>query len=147
MNNPFNIRFIRVSFTTMLLLVVFVLLSPVADASPPVPDNDGWFAPLWNFLDWIYSLWVDFKNWLLTFLIELILYFELLWLYLKLSLIELTWSIVYPVIQNLDLTNTIAQAFGNLDPAIQSYATTFRIGEAVNILASAKLTKMVLSWF
>lgn len=145
MNNPNVTRFCRTTMTTAVVVIVYFLLMPTADAS--TGGNTGFFGPLWDFIDWIYELWTDFTNWILSILIELILYFELLYIKLKISMIELTWSIVFPVIQSLDLSNTLSSAFGDLAPTVQSFATTFRIGEAVNILASAKLTKMVLSWF
>ncbi len=105
----------------------------------------GYFGALWDFINWIYDSIGDFKNDLLGYFMEVVKYFTFVWLNLKIATVTFVWGLVEPLIDALNLTDLITANFGGLSPDVQALITELRIGEAVNLLVSAKVSKMILN--
>lgn len=123
--------------TFFLLLVSFPVLA--ADG-----ETTGYFGALWDFIDWVYEALDNIKQTVLDYLgelgkIVLLYYFEV-----KLGAIQFIWSVAEPLIDSLNLTDVISSLFSGLSQDMQAFISELRIGEGVNLLLSAYLTKMIL---
>lgn len=62
----------------------------------------------------------------------------------KIFLAQFAWDVASNIMANLGLSSLIQQTWSNLDSRFLSYATFFRIPEAVNIILQAFVTKFTL---
>jgi hypothetical protein len=107
-------------------------------------ETTGYFGALWDFIDWVYEALDNIKQTVLDYLgelgkIVLLYYFEV-----KLGAIQFIWSVAEPLIDSLNLTDVISSLFSGLSQDMQAFISELRIGEGVNLLLSAYLTKMIL---
>lgn len=127
-------------------LILFLLLFLSFDALATPSANPSYFQGLWDFIDWIYEGVENIKNAILDFLTEITKLAFLWWLDLKINTAIFIYSIVEPIIDSLNLTDVVTQAFSSLRPDWQAFISQIRLGEGLNILISAKVTKMILNF-
>lgn len=128
----------------MIKKIVFVLMF----VSFPVLAADGetteYFGALWDFIDWIYEALDKFTQTIMDYLSELAKVIILWYFEWKLDTVKFIWSYVEPIIDSLNLTDVITQAFGGLSSDLQLLITKLRIGEGLNLLLSAHVTRSLL---
>ena len=108
-------------------------------------NNTSFFQGLWDFIDWIYEVATDFKNSVLDFLMELISFPFYVWIKMKIATLEFIWGLVLPIIQSLNLADVVNSSMASLPNDIKAFIGQSRIVEGINMLISAKLTKLILN--
>ncbi len=126
-----------------LLLFLFTFLAFSASAADG--ETTEYFGALWDFIDWVYEAMDDIQQAILDFLIEIGKTLFLWYLEVKLSSLEFMWSIAESFINSLNITDTITSNFGGLSSDIQAFMTELRLGEAINLLLSAHITRFLLN--
>ena len=102
----------------------------------------------------MFEFLVSLANWFSTgiydFFVEWMAYFissmVLLWFKLQLTGLDFAWGLAQTVIQNLGISSAIASAWNSLPVDIVSTARFFKVPEAFNILISAGVTRLVMSF-
>ena len=61
----------------------------------------------------------------------------------KIDTVVFIWGVVEPLIDSLNLTDVISGLFGSLSSDVQAFMTELRIGEGVNLLLSAYVTRAI----
>ncbi len=64
----------------------------------------------------------------------------------KILMIGFAWDVARDIIQQLNLSSYISQAFGALDDDLFGFICFFRVPEFVNIVMSAYVTRYVMSF-
>ena len=127
-----------------ILFVFFVMLFSTSVLAVDGP-NGGFFQGLFDFIDWVYELSIDFKNTLLNFLMSISSFFFYVWIQLKISTLEFIWGMVLPIISSLNLSDVIDGTLSGLNQDLRHFVSQTRIVEGINMLISAKVTKLILN--
>jgi hypothetical protein len=126
-----------------ILFIVLMLLPAFAFADS---SDTGFFQTLWDFIDWIYEAAENIQNSIVSFFIKVSKIVFLFWLKIKISVLVFVWNIVSSIIQALNLSDIINASFSALRPDWQAFIIQMRIGEGINILLSARVTRAVLDF-
>lgn len=102
---------------------------------------------MFEYLDFIAN-W--FNNGIYSWYEEAIAYFVsnmvILWFKLQLEALRFAWSIAQTVISNLGISTAISNAWAALPADISNTANFFKVPQAFNILISAGVTRLVMSF-
>jgi hypothetical protein len=107
---------------------------------------------MFEFFSTTYNSFVEFMNsgvyeFITEFLAVFVKYYFLAIIEAKIFFIGIAWGVAQNLFANLGLSDSINQAWGNLDSTLLSYLTFFRLPEALNIIIQASITRFVLNLF
>jgi len=125
----------------ILIILVFLPLNVLAADG----ETTGYFGALWDFIDWVYEVMDDIKQSIYDFLVQLGNIVFLMYLELKLATLVFVWDIAKAVLESLNLSDLISSLFSALPVDIQAFITELRIGEGLNLLMSAHMTRLILN--
>lgn len=101
------------------------------------------FDILNNIWDWINNIPV----FITSIFVQLQVWVVVFWLKIKLSAIQMAWTVAEGVLSTLGISQLLNDAWGHLDSNLLRYLTFFGIPEGLNILINAFMTKFVLRIF
>lgn len=67
------------------------------------------------------------------------------WFKLKIAAIGFAWGVAQAMIDQLNISDVINQAWGSLDSNLLGVATRYNFPEAINILLNAFVTRFILN--
>lgn len=73
-------------------------------------------------------------------------YIFIWWLKFKIFAVQHAWGVASAVIAQLGISTAIDSAWNAIDSTTMSYLTFFKVPDAINVLVSARVTRMVLSF-
>lgn len=118
-----------------------MLLVAGANAST---EHTGFFAPLWTAIDWTFGVVGSIKNTITGFIIKATVYISLWFMKIKLAGIVFAWEVVKPILDALDIGSTLNTYVSQVSPDAGAFLHQNRVGEAINIILSAFLTRKSL---
>jgi hypothetical protein len=77
---------------------------------------------------------------------ELMKWFYVGWYKSKLFAITFAWDVAQEILSSLNLSDAIESAFNSLDSKLLAVVSFFRIPEGLNLILSAYVTRMVLTF-
>ena len=77
---------------------------------------------------------------------ELMKWFYVGWYKSKLMALTFAWDVAQEILTSLNLSSAIESAFSMLDSKVSGVISFFRIPEALNLILSAYVTRMVLTF-
>jgi len=125
--------------------VMFIMLAFSFNAFAVDGANGIFFQGLWDFIDWVFDVSKDIKNSVLNFLMDISSFFFWIYIKMKISTLEFIWGMVEPIISSLNLAGVVNSALSSLSADIRAFIIQSRIVEGINILISAKVTKLILN--
>lgn len=68
------------------------------------------------------------------------------WMKIKIAAVQHAWGVAQAVIQQLGISSAVQSAWSSIDSTLMSYMTFFKIPDAINVLISARVTRLVMSF-
>jgi len=68
------------------------------------------------------------------------------WLKIKIAAVQHAWGVAQAVIQQLGISSAVQSAWASIDSTVMGYLTFFKVPDAVNVLISARVTRLVLTF-